>query len=171
MTARALQALRFAVNDVAVDRGGDVFMAAAAGVFDDSMVEFRDLDRVWIPTGREVKGMPEAVIGFHGILAENVVGRMAVIAGGGRAVAGFQPGIVLRPHHMTIRASFGVVREIGVPLGVDKGKSAEPDQQAQRDAEQQGIAKRGVHSSRMVSPPRVAPADTALYTRTQDRGQ
>jgi len=52
---------------------------------------------------------------------------------------------------MTIRASFGVVREIGITLGVDKGKSAEPYQQAQRDAEQQGIAKRGVHSSRSLT--------------------
>jgi len=89
MTARALQTLRFAVNDVAIDRGGDVFMASAAGVFYDPMVESRDLDRVRIPAGREVKGMPEAVIGFHGILAENIVGSMAVIAGGGRAMTGF----------------------------------------------------------------------------------
>jgi len=165
MAARALQPFGLAVNHVAVDRGGDVFMTSAACVLDDSMIEFRDLDGVRIPAGREVKGMPEAVVGFHRILPENIVGSVAIVAGGRRAMAGFQPGIILGAHHMTIRAGSRVIGEIGITLGVNEGEAAEPDHQAQGHAEQQGIAKRGAHSSRMVLPPLVAPADTALYTR------
>src|ERR1700756_1640994 len=56
MTAAAVEALRSAVNDVAVDRGGDIFMAAPAGVFHNPMVELRDLDGVGIPAGGEVEG-------------------------------------------------------------------------------------------------------------------
>jgi hypothetical protein len=54
MAAGALQALRFPVDDVAVDGGGDVFVATAAGVFLDQVIKL-DLDRIGIPTGREIK--------------------------------------------------------------------------------------------------------------------
>ena len=95
MAARALQSLSFAVNDVAIDRGGDVFVTTTAGVFGDLVIEFGDLDGVGIPAGCEVERMPETVVRLDGVFAEDIVRSMAIVAGSGRAVARLQPGVVL----------------------------------------------------------------------------
>lgn len=87
MAARALEALRFAVNDIAVDGGGDAFVAVTAGVFGDPMIKLGDLDGVGIPAGREVERVPETVVGLYSVLTEDVVGCVAIVAGGGGVVA------------------------------------------------------------------------------------
>src|SRR5579862_3005484 len=94
--------------------GGDVFVAAAAGVFGDPVIELGDLDGVGIPASREVERMPETVVGLHRICAEDVVGRVAIVTGGGGVVARFQPGIVLGTHHMAIGAGGGIVGEVRI---------------------------------------------------------
>src|ERR1700757_2452878 len=58
MAARTFQPLCFSVDDIPINRCRDVLMAAAAGVLDNFMIELRDLDRVGIPAGGEVKRVP-----------------------------------------------------------------------------------------------------------------
>src|SRR4029077_9101069 len=120
----ALESGGFAVNYVSVDGGGDAFVAVAAGVLGDFVIELRDLDGVGIPAGGEVEGMPESVVGLDGVLAENVVRSVAVVAGRGRVMARLQPGIVLRLHHVAVGAGGRVVGEVGVSLGVAEGEEA-----------------------------------------------
>lgn len=127
VATRALEALRLAVHHISVDGGGDVLVAVPAGVLGDLMIEFSDLDGIGIPAGGEVEGMPEAVIRFDRVLSEDVVGRVAVIAGGCDAMARLQPGVVLRSHHVAIGAGCRIVGEVGVALRVDKGIATQPD--------------------------------------------
>src|SRR5207237_5514015 len=49
VTARALDALRFAVHHVSIDCGSDVLVTAAAGVFRDGRVQPVDADGVRVP--------------------------------------------------------------------------------------------------------------------------
>ena len=120
VAARALQSLRFSVDHIAVDCGSNVFVAAAASILGYAVIKARDLDGVGIPSRGEVKRVPESVVRFDGVLADEVVGRVAVVAGGGGVVTRLQPGVVLRAHDVTIDTGFGVVGEIGITLGVDK---------------------------------------------------
>src|SRR5215470_6716446 len=134
MAAGALESCGLAVNDVAVDGGGDALVAVAAGILGDLVIELRDLDGVGIPAGGEVERVPEAVVRLDGVFSENVVGRMTVVAGGGRVMARLQPGIVLRAHDVAIGAGGRVVGEIGVSLGVDECKEAEAEEEAEGNA-------------------------------------
>ena len=125
VAAGALESGGLAVNYVAVDGGGYVFVAVAAGVLGDLVIELRDLDGVGIPAGGEVEGMPESVVGLDGVFSENVVRGVAVVAGCGPMMARLQPGIVLRLHHVAVGAGGWIVGEVGVSLGVDEGEEAE----------------------------------------------
>src|SRR5215475_1840044 len=104
VAAGALESGGPAVNNVTVDGGGDALVAMAAGVLGDLVIELGDLDRVGIPAGGEVEGMPESVVGLDGVLPEDVVRRVAIVAGGGRVMARFEPGIVLGAHDVAVGA-------------------------------------------------------------------
>ena len=91
-------------------------MATPARILNDLVVELCDLDRVRISTASEIKGMPESVIRFDRVLADDVVRSVAVVAGGHRVMAGFHPGVVLRLHYVAVGAGSGVVRKVGDPL-------------------------------------------------------
>ena len=115
-----------------IDSGGDVLMTATARVFRNFVIEAGDLNRVGISAAGEIKGVPETVIGFYRVFADDIVRRVAIVAGGDGVMAGLQPGIVLRPHHMAVGAGLGIVREIGITLGIDEGIGAKAEGQAQQ---------------------------------------
>ena len=69
------------MHHVAIDGGSDVLVAAAAGVFGHTVIKASDFDSVGIPTGGEVKGMPEAVVCFDRVLSDDVVRGVAIVAG------------------------------------------------------------------------------------------
>ena len=89
--------------------------------------------------------MPEPVVGLHRILAHNVVWSMTIVAGRHRVVAGLHPGIVLRLHHVAIRAGSGIIRQIGVSLGIHKGKGGEPNGHTQNHRRKQTDCDRAPH--------------------------
>ena len=53
--------------------------------------------------------------------------RVAVVAGSGRVVTGLDPAIVLGPHYVTVGACRGIIFQIGISFGVDKGVTAYTD--------------------------------------------
>src|SRR5579871_1424864 len=109
VAARALNAFGATVHHVAINRRSNVLVAAAAGVLRDLMIEARDLDVVGIASGGEVKRMPEAVVGLHGILADQVVRGVAIVASGRGAMARLHPGVVLGLHHVAVGAGRRIV--------------------------------------------------------------
>ena len=120
-------------------------MASPAGILDDPVVKFRDLNGVRVISAGEVERVPESVVGFDRVLSDDVVRRVAVIAGGHRMVARFHPGIVLRPHHVAVRTSGGVVGQVRVPLGVDEGLGAKADGGSQDHSCNQTDCDRALH--------------------------
>ena len=100
--------------------------------------ELGDLDGVGAPASREIEGVPEAVVGLDGVFSEDVVGRVAVVAGGGGAMTRFQPGVVLRLHHVAVVAGRRIVGEVGISLRVNEPVAPETNQKSEGDAEKQG---------------------------------
>jgi hypothetical protein len=91
--------------------------------------------------------MPEAVVRLDGIFPQNIARSVAVVAGGGSVVAGLQPGVILGTHHVAVGTGRGIVGEVGISLGIDKGEPAEANEEAQSDSEKQSIAERRFHRS------------------------
>ena len=133
VAASALKAFRFAVYYISVDRRRDRFMAPAAGVLHHLVIELGDLDRVGISAASEIKRMPETVVRLHSIFPHNVVWSVAIVACRHRVMARFHPGVVLRLHHVTVCAGSGIVRQVGISLGINKGISRKPNGHSQND--------------------------------------
>lgn len=93
-------------------------MALNAVVLEDGSVLVVDANRfVEVLQGKTFR-VPEAVLGFGEILADKVVGQMAIDATGNCMVAGLLPAIVLFTHDMTVHAGFGITAEITQPFTV-----------------------------------------------------
>ena len=74
-----------------VDHLHDLMMTLPAGLLGDLAVPGVDLDRFVEVSGRERVRVPEAVHGLGGVLGEMSRRRVAIVAGGHRAMARLQP--------------------------------------------------------------------------------
>lgn len=77
--------------------------------------------------------MAKAVEHFNSVLADNIMGQMAVIAFCDMMMCGLLPGVHILLHDMTIHASVGIVRKIGVAFGVNKGIAAQAQDHAKEN--------------------------------------
>jgi hypothetical protein len=82
MAAGAVHSLGLAVNDVPVNRSCDVLVATSARVFRHFLVEIGNPDGVGVAASSEMEGMPETVVQLHGILSDQVMRGVTVVAGG-----------------------------------------------------------------------------------------
>jgi hypothetical protein len=83
-----------------------------------------DLDNVGKVAGGEGKGMKESVGCFDGVFPEEIMGRVAIVAGRYGVVTAGQPRRIVVLHHVAIGAAFRIVAQVGVALGVDKSVKA-----------------------------------------------
>lgn len=127
MTARALHALGLAMDILPVNGLGNRQVAVAARCFHHLVAQSGDLNRVRIFSGGEVKRMKETVSRLHRVFADQVVRRVTVIARRRGMMAGLEPSVVLVVHHMAVGACAGIVEEVGVALGINKGITANAD--------------------------------------------
>ena len=101
----------------------DEFLVAIdASMLYDVAVAWLNLNGILIVASGKRERMEESVVRFGDPLANRMVGQMAVIACRDCVMAGFQPRIVLRLHHVTVRARLRVVAQIGVPFTVSEGE-------------------------------------------------
>ena len=87
VTTRAFQPTRATVIGTGVDGRGDVLVTAPARVLRHLVIESGDLDGIGILAASEVERMPETIVGFYRILADQVVRCVAIIAAGRMAMA------------------------------------------------------------------------------------
>ena len=87
VAAGTLQTFSFSVNYVAVDSRCDVLVAMTACGLDDLVVEISDANIVRVEAGREIDGMKKAIRRLNRVLAQDIVRRMAIIAGGDGVMA------------------------------------------------------------------------------------
>ena len=81
MAASTLQPLCLAVHHVAIDRLGDIFVAVTASRFRYLVVEVGDPDDVRVITSGEIERMEKAVRSLNCVLANDIVRRVAIVAG------------------------------------------------------------------------------------------
>src|SRR3954466_4755729 len=86
--------------------------------------------------------MEESVGGLDGVLAREIVRRVAVVARGNGMVTALDPGSVVIAHDMAVRTGFRIVGEVGVSLGVNEGIEAEADKEAEENAERDSCGDR-----------------------------
>src|SRR5206468_2658 len=84
---------------------------------------------------REALGVPEAVLSLDQILGDQVMGYMAVIAGGVGVMTGLLPAVVLVAHDVAVDARLGVVAQVRKALGVVDGVGACPKRGSDQDAQ------------------------------------
>lgn len=122
MTADARHILRLRMRTDHID---DVLVAMPASVFGHAPVPRLDAQWIGILARRESEGMPETVVRFDGVFADEIMWRVAIVAGGDVPVARLQPRVVMILHHMAIRARLRIVPQIRIPLGVNESVAAD----------------------------------------------
>src|SRR5690606_32492989 len=126
-----------------LDAVDQVAVAVEARGLGDPAVDLADLDVLGVVLGRELQRVPEAVVGLVDVLVDEVVvGRVAVVAGGGVGMAALAPGVVLLVHGVALRAGGRVAAEVGHPVGVAEGEHPQahegPDEHRERGVDQAG---------------------------------
>ena len=104
----------------------DLLMAVETGFFGDASVAWFDADRVGKSAGGKGERMPETVICFHPVFSEEIVGSMAIVAGGDGTMTGLNPGIEMILHDVAIGAGLGITGEVGATLGVNERERTNP---------------------------------------------
>lgn len=132
------------------DRLDDFLMAMEAGLLRHAAVASLDSDRVGKFSSGEGKRMPEAVIRFGHVLADEIMRRMTIVAGGDGAMARFDPSIEMILHDMVVRAGGGVVRQVGGSFGVNKREPSDAQRDPERNPDQ-----RTLNDSHLHLPPKV----------------
>ena len=95
-----------------------------------------DLNIVFVTARGEEKGMPEPVRCLRGVLADEVCRGVAAIAGRHCTVRRFEPAVELFVHDVAVGAGRRIVSEVGPTPGIREGIDANPDRNADHDANQ-----------------------------------
>ena len=98
--------------------GHERLVAADAVVLDDCQAAGPDADRLVKVLERETLAVAQAVFDLRGILADQIVGYVAVVAGRHGVMRALAPGVVLVAHDVAVHARRRIVREIARPLGI-----------------------------------------------------
>ncbi len=89
----------------------------------DFTIELPDLDRLGETARSEGRAVVPAVDSFNGVFPDDVLWRMATVAGGHFFMAGTVPGVELLAHNVAVLTRPRVVREIGNTISIEKCKS------------------------------------------------
>lgn len=99
-------------------------MTVLAGALRYPFVQALDLDNVGKSACGEGQGMKESVRCFDSVFPDEIVRCVAIVAGRYGVMAAGQPSRIIILHHMTVRAAFRVIAQVGVSLGVHKSVQA-----------------------------------------------
>ena len=92
------------------------------------------LNRLVKSAKRKIIRMPEAVRCFGVIFADSIGRRVAVVAGRNGMMARFLPAVILFPHDMTVGARTGIIAQIRITFGVNKGVQTDARRQPDGDS-------------------------------------
>lgn len=121
-TGKTARAIRFGI-----DRMDDLRVAVSAGRLRDRPIPWCDLDRLVKPARRERQRMIPAIEPLGKVLAEEMVRRMAIVAGCHSVVTGFRPRLELLVHDVAIRARGRAIKQVRSSFGIHECKRADAD--------------------------------------------
>src|SRR5215472_15084077 len=119
------------------DGGCNFRVTGTAAIFSHPPIAGLDLNHLREAACGERERVEKPIRRLGGVLANQVMGRMAVVAGSRGTMAGFEPGAVLILHHMAIGTGSRVVREVGIALRVNKRVEPEAQGCAQEYSERE----------------------------------
>lgn len=131
------------------DRFYNFLMTLATRLFSYIAATLSDVDVVWIPTSREVIGMPETVLRFGCIFRDETGRRVTVVADRNSAMARLHPRAVLVLHYVTVETCISIVAHVGVSTRVDKSVRADPHNEAERNAQDKPLCQARVHRTNL----------------------
>jgi hypothetical protein len=109
--------------------GRHPFVAALTVVLEERTVPRDDAQHLDVLQG-EGRGVAESIVRFGHPLPHDIVGKMAVIAGGA-AVAPCAPTVVMPTHDVTVLAVGGIIEKVRIAPGVPESESSHSDHEAQ----------------------------------------
>lgn len=74
----------------------------------------------------------ESVIRLGPQFPDKIMRDMTVVTYGYMLVSAFHPALINAIHHMAVPTGFGVIRHIGIPLGINEGKDSNPRKQPRK---------------------------------------
>jgi hypothetical protein len=110
-----------------------LLVAVTARLFRHVAVALGYLYRLMETARGEIIRMPETVRGLCVIFPDEVVRRVAVVAGGDGVMARFLPAVILLVHHVAVGARARIVAQIRVPFSVNKRVRTDPRRQPDSD--------------------------------------
>ncbi len=119
MTRNAIELFAFRVFKHTAD---DILMTPYTIADGDFTIESPDLDRLGETARSESRAVIPAIDSFDGVFSDDVLWRMATVAGGCCFMAGSVPGVELISHNVAVLTCLRVIREIGNTLSVEKRK-------------------------------------------------
>ena len=119
-----------------IDHGHGLGMAVAACVLGDLEVQLPDLDGLMKALGRERQRVVETVEALDGVLPDEVVGSVAVVADSHGMVARLAPCVVVALHDVAVGARLGPVGKVGSTFGVNEGVAANTGGNSDRNGEE-----------------------------------
>src|SRR4051794_16050742 len=99
-------------------------VARLARRFGDEMVVALDLDIVRKSSGGEGERVEESVCCLDRVLAREIVWGVAIVAHGHGVMATLDPTVVVVLHDVAVGTGCGIVGEVGISPGVNKGVEA-----------------------------------------------
>src|SRR5215213_761229 len=120
-------------------------MTLPAGLFGHRATTRRDLNVVVIPASREVIGMPETILGFGGVFADESGRRMAIVANRHGPVARVHPAAKLLLHDVTVHTGFSVVSHVRITTRIDKGEGTNTQRHTNCDTQNCSARKPSLH--------------------------
>lgn len=124
-------------------------MTFATRLFSHIAAALSDVDVIWIPTRREVIGMPETVLRFGYIFRYQTGRRVTIVANRNSAMARLQPAAVLVLHYVTVNTGISIVAHVGVSTRVDKSVRTDPHCEAERYAQDKPLCQARVHRTNL----------------------
>src|ERR1051325_2210408 len=130
MAAGTLNFIDLAVHSAKINVLHNILVTTPTSRLRNLQIKPCDLNVVWIAPCSEIEGVKKTVTCLDGILAYEIVRRMAIVASRGRVVARFHPRIVLDTHSMAIGAGGRIIQHVRVPLCVNKAVPCHPKKYA-----------------------------------------
>ncbi len=108
-----------------VNGDDEIAVTMETGLLGHRAVRWNDPNRVGDIAQSKCLTVAKAVRCLDPIMADEVVRGMTVVASGDRVMGTAIPTIIHVAHHMAVGAGGGVIGQVGVALGIDKGKTPE----------------------------------------------
>ncbi len=95
-------------------------MAEAARFFGHLAVSLGYLDRLVERVGSEIIRMPKTVGGLCVVFADEIMRRVAIVAGRDRMMARLLPAVVLLIHYVAVGTRRWIIAQVGITLRVNE---------------------------------------------------